>query len=128
LAVIVAHCPDSVDARVLFFRPTNFADNWEKTDLWFSANEIPNVIAVSDENGIEASKFGATTSGYSMLYDSSGKLLFRGGITGSRGHSGDNAGRSAIESLLMNKVTDQKQSFVFGCPLFGEADKHCQED
>ena len=33
----------------------------------------------------------AWTSGETMLYDASGRLVFAGGITGSRGHGGDNA-------------------------------------
>ena len=123
LALIVAHCPERVDVRVLFFKPSEFSAGWEKTDLWSSAEAIPGVTVISDEDGSEAKRFRATTSGYSLLYDSDGRLLFGGGITGSRGHSGDNAGRTAIETLLMNGESDQKQqTLVFGCPLLGRDD------
>ena len=123
LALIMAHCPGRVDVRVLFFKPSGFSAGWEKTDLWSSAEAIPGVKVVCDEDGSEAKRFRATTSGYSLLYNSNGRLLFGGGITGSRGHSGDNAGRSTIESLLMNGESDQKQqTFVFGCPLLGRDD------
>jgi len=128
LALIMAHCPDQVDARVLFFKPAGFSVGWEKTDLWTSAEAIPGVEVVSDEEGSEAKRFHATTSGYSLLYNSQGQLLFSGGITGSRGHSGDNAGRSAVESFLMNDQIDQtQQTFVFGCPLLGRSDAGCTE-
>lgn len=122
LALIMAHCPGRVDVRVLFFRPSGFSAGWEKTDLWSSAEAIPGVKVVCDEDGSEAKRFRATTSGYSLLYNSNGRLLFGGGITGSRGHSGDNAGRSAIESLLMSGMADQRQTFVFGCSLLGRDD------
>jgi len=123
LAVIVAHCEERVDVHVQFFRPSSVSSEWEKTDLWSSAEAIPGVSVVWDENGSEAMRFRATTSGYSLLYGANGQLLFNGGITGSRGHSGDNAGRSAIVSLLMNGVAAQKpNTFVFGCPLLGRDD------
>ena len=48
-----------------------------------------------------------------------GRLLFRGGITPSRGHEGDNAGRRRIASLLANGSADGRQTRVFGCPLRG---------
>ncbi len=122
LSRIMTHCRERVDTHVLFFKPSGFSADWEKTDLWLSAEAIPGVSVAGDEDGSEAMRFRAATSGYSLLYDPDGRLLFSGGITGSRGHSGDNAGRSAIESLLMNGVADQKQTFVFGCPLLGRDD------
>lgn len=119
LALIMAHCPGRVDAHVLFFKPSGFPNDWEKTDLWRSAEAIPGVKAASDSDGSEAKRFGAATSGHSLLYDQKGRLLFSGGITASRGHSGDNAGRNAIESLLMGRAASQNQTSVFGCPLLG---------
>jgi hypothetical protein len=47
--------------------------------------------------GREAALCKATTSGETVVYDAAGKLRFHGGITGARGHIGDNAGCSAIE-------------------------------
>ena len=128
LALIVAHCPERADVRVLFYEPSLSSNRWGKTDLWSSAEAIPGVTVFSDEDGGEARIFRATTSGHSMLYDPSGRLLFSGGITGSRGHSGDNAGRSAVESLLLDGSTGRKrQTFVFGCPLLGKEDSRVEE-
>jgi hypothetical protein len=75
-----------------------------------------------DPNGAEAQLFGAETSGYVLLYDTLGQLLFKGGITGSRGHAGDNAGENAIVSLLTGQGASAKQAPVYGCSLIGECE------
>jgi hypothetical protein len=118
LAAIMAHCQGRLNAYVLFLKPENSAENWEKTDLWSSAARIPGVTVVSDPNGEQARLFKAATSGQTVLYGLSGQLLFRGGITASRGHSGDNAGRSAIVSIINSELPDVTETNVFGCPLF----------
>jgi hypothetical protein len=115
LAQIMAHAQGRVTAYVLFLKPENSAMNWERTDLWRSAAAIPGVTALQDLDGDEARRFGAKTSGQTLLFDSFGRLLFSGGITASRGHSGDNAGRRAIVSLLNNTTPDLSQTSVFGC-------------
>ena len=120
LARIMTICHGKVDARVLFFQPMGSASDWAQTDLWFAAREIPGVSVIQDESGFEATRFSATVSGHSLLYDATGRLLFSGGITGSRGHAGDNVGKTAIESLLLNGQTNRQQTFVFGCPLLGQ--------
>jgi hypothetical protein len=118
LAGIMAHSQGRLTAYVLFLKPDGFPDNWEQTDLWQSASRIPGVKVMLDGDGNEARLFHAATSGQTVLYDAQGRLLFSGGITGSRGHSGDNAGRSAIVSLVNAQVPERTESFVFGCPLF----------
>jgi len=121
LALVMAHCQGRVTATVLFVKPKGFSDDWEKTDLWNSAAAIPGVKVVSDDESIEAFRFHAVTSGQTVLYDAEGRLLFSGGITGARGHSGDNAGRSAIVSLLTRGEADRSSTFVFGCSLNGKS-------
>jgi len=118
LAAIMAHSQSRLTAYVLFLKPEGFPDDWEKTDLWQSASRIPGVTVLLDEDGREARLFQAATSGQTVLYDKQGHLLFRGGITSSRGHSGDNAGRSAIVSLVNSEAYQQTETLVFGCPLF----------
>jgi hypothetical protein len=113
-----------VTAYVLFLKPEGSTDDWEKTDLWQNAASIPGVNAVVDD-GVEARRFQAETSGQIVLYDADGRLLFSGGITGSRGHSGDNAGRSAIVSLLNTGEAERAETPVFGCRLLG-AHAECQ--
>ena len=118
LARLMAQTQGRVNAYVLFLKPAGSYDNWEKTDLWQSAASIPGVNLIVDDGGAEALRFRAVTSGQTVLYDAEGHLLFSGGITGSRGHSGDNAGRSAIVSLLNTGEAERAETFAFGCPLF----------
>jgi hypothetical protein len=117
LALLMAQCQGRVDTHVLFYRPEGFAEEWARTDLWQSAVIIPGVTVHQDVGGIEALRFHAETSGQVLLYDAAGQLIFSGGITSSRGHSGDNAGRSAIASLLTEGRAERDQTFVFGCSL-----------
>lgn len=128
LAEILVHGPERVDARVLFFKPADFPPEWEKTDLWEAASLISGVSVADDIDGAEAKKFGAATSGYVLLYDSSGQLLFHGGITASRGHAGDNVGKSAIEAILTGEKTASDSAFVFGCPLSAPENVNQQEN
>lgn len=117
LALLMAQCQGLVSAHVLFLKPKGVVANWEKTDLWQSAAAIPGVHVMSDEGGLEARRFHALTSGQTLLFDKDGQLLFNGGITGARAHSGDNAGRSALVSLLTSGTAVQRKTFVFGCSL-----------
>jgi hypothetical protein len=126
LAAIMAHTQGRLTAYVLFLKPAGFSEDWERTDLWRSAASIPGVNVTIDEDGVEARRFNSSTSGQTILYDSAGRLLFSGGITASRGHSGDNAGRSAITSLVNNEAADRAETFVFGCPLF-DKNSECRE-
>ena len=126
LALLMAHTRGHLTAYVLFLKPKGFSEDWEKTDLWQSATSIPGVNAVMDDDGAEARLFHAATSGQTILYDADGRLLFSGGITASRGHSGDNAGRSAIVSLVNAGSAERAETFVFGCPLF-DANSECRK-
>ena len=117
LALLMAHCQGLVDARVVFFQPEGSGEDWSRTDLWRTAAAIPGVTVQADEGGAEATRFHATTSGQTILYDARGDLLFNGGITDGRGHSGDNAGRSAIIGLLNHRTAAVRQMPAFGCSL-----------
>jgi len=105
LSLLMTRCRGLLTAHVLFVKPEGTPENWEKTDLWEEAVAIPGVEVVCDTEGAEASRFGIVTSGQTVLYDSEGRLLYSGGITATRGHRGDNAGRSAIVSLLTRQGT-----------------------
>jgi hypothetical protein len=126
LALLMARSQGLVSAQVLFFKPAGFPDGWEKTDLWYSAARIPGVTVVCDGGGIKARCFNQESSGAVVLYDAEGSLLFSGGITGSRGHSGDNDGRAAIISLLVGEAAKCARTPVFGCSLVDE-DNSCTE-
>ena len=117
LAVLMRYCVDRLDGYVLFFRPEGAPEGWEQTDLWDSASAIPGIRAVSDVGGQEARRFGAATSGAVVLYDGHGQLLFSGGITGSRGMSGENDGRQSIVDLVSGKSSHLSSTPVFGCQI-----------
>jgi hypothetical protein len=120
LARLMVLCRDRVTARVLFVNPADQPLQWSQTDLWDSAKAIPDVDVRCDQDGALAKHLNIQTSGHVLLFDPSGKLLFSGGITGSRGHVGDNAGLSAAIALIQDPraahsmlVTTQ----VFGCEV-----------
>ena len=117
LAQIMAHAPDGVTATVLFVKPSGAGVDWDDTDLRRSAAAIPGVTVQTDENGIEAARFGAETSGHTLVFDRDGKLLFSGGITATRGHVGNNAGENAVLAALRQQAPDRDRTAVFGCSL-----------
>lgn len=117
LAQIMAAEHDKIAAYVLFITPENPDPNWNDTSLETEAAHIPGVTVVRDVDGAEARRLGAETSGHTFLFAPNGRLLFTGGITGSRGHEGENAGEDAIVSLLRNQTAAIDQTYVFGCAL-----------
>lgn len=123
LAQVMARLQGKIRAYVLLLKPEDSGTDWEDTDLRRSTAQIPGVEILVDTNGAEAGRFGAETSGHTFLFDSAGRLLFNGGITASRGHSGDNAGESAILSLVSNHSTGLAKTFVFGCSLVDDSRK-----
>ena len=90
---------------------------------WFGkVSALPGTKVVRDAGGVEARRFHAGTSGYVLLYGSNGALLFQGGVTGSRGHEGDNLGLSQLRTALsagdLAPVNARvRTSPVFGCSL-----------
>ena len=52
------------------------------------------------------------------IYDAEGVLQFAGGITGSRSHAGDNAGRRSLVALMSDGAPERAATSVYGCPLF----------
>lgn len=77
LATIMAHARGRLDAHVFFYLAAGEDDSWAKNDLWRSAAGIPGVRVLEDPQGGVARSFGAFTSGQTLLYDSSGRLLFK---------------------------------------------------
>jgi len=122
---LMAQVQGRVTAYVLLVKPAGSPEGWERADLWQNAASIPGVNVLVDDGGDEARRFHAMTSGQTVLYDADGRLLFSGGITASRGHSGDNAGRSAVVSLLNTGEVEAAVTPTYGCPLFG-AQSECR--
>lgn len=114
---IVARAGDRLLAQVLFCLPDGAPPGWEHGDLWEQAERLPGVRVARDPGAREARRFGAATSGDAVLYDAEGRLRYHGGITGSRGHEGDNAGRAAVLDHVLEGRADACEGPAFGCPL-----------
>src|SRR5438067_9702551 len=91
LARIMAQSAGKVDAYVLFWKPNGAGSEWDDGGLRNRAGAISGVKILTDVDGVEAARFGAETSGHTLLFDRDGRLLFSGGITASRGHEEENA-------------------------------------
>lgn len=117
LSLLMTRCQGAVDAYVIAHQPPGTSEEWVKTDLFDFASQIPGVSVLADRGGLLAKQFEAETSGETVVYDTSGKLRFHGGITASRGHQGDNVGRSSVVSLLTQNATLVSDTCVFGCSL-----------
>jgi hypothetical protein len=125
LAELMAKTTGKLQTCVVFFTPPGASADWTESDLHASAAAIPGVKVLDDLRGTEAKRFGAETSGHALLFGRDGKLLFSGGITASRGHAGDNAGESAIASIVNGHGAPQDRSLVFGCS-FNQREKLAQ--
>jgi len=104
-------------AYVAFIKPAGTNARWIHTYSWDRAGEIPNVTRYVDNDGKEARRFGAETSGDCLLYDFQGRLEFVGGITSSRGEEGDNVGCESVLGVLAGDKVSWREHPVFGCAL-----------
>ena len=116
LSRLLAHAATTPDVYAIFVSPDDAATSWVESSTWRAAAAIPGVRVIRDA-GAEARRFGARVSGQVIAYDADGTLQFAGGMTASRGHEGDNAGRSALAAWLAGRP-HAATAFVFGCYLF----------
>lgn len=118
LKVILTQRRDEMKSTICFFDPEGASADWTQTSLVRAARSIPGVNVVMDRKGSIAGKFGALTSGQILMFDGQGHRVFAGGITGSRGHAGDNRGRSLVLALAKNEVCGAAGlTPVYGCAL-----------
>lgn len=106
--------------HVLACRPREADASWKDSPLLRQLATLAGATIIDDLDGREAQRFGALTSGYLALYDPTGELRFRGGITLSRGQIGENAGRRAVWNLLAGNVRERTKTLVHGCALRDE--------
>lgn len=120
LAAVVEAVGARVDVAIVFERPDGAPADWLDTDRWNFAKSIPGAAVLVD-GGAEMARFGAQTSGHVVMYDPSGRLVFAGGITGSRAHDGDNRGREEVIELAQRAVPPPVAVAhpVYGCGLGG---------
>jgi hypothetical protein len=117
---VLAHSNGSAraDVRIVFVWDDAAAPDWNARGSWDAARAIPGTSVTTDLGGLEARRFGATTSGEVLVYGGDRALRFRGGITAARGHQGDNVGADAVRALLAGATSETAETPVFGCPLF----------
>jgi hypothetical protein len=123
LQVVLSHHARPLSAQVVFVQLSDFTDEEIRDESWEKAGRIPGVERRIDKDGVEARRFGALVSGYTVLYEASGKLLFEGGVTGSRGQVGANVGRNSVIGFLRDGKADTSRTHVFGCYLFDRAER-----
>jgi hypothetical protein len=128
LARLLAGAPAPAAIDALVYRPVNADAGWERTDLWDSAAALRGVHVMTDVGGAQARVFGALVSGQTLLYRATGALRFSGGITGARGHEGDNPGRTALTSILAGGHPAALRTPVFGCYLYAESDVTARDE
>jgi len=118
---LLAQTSPSLRAIAVFLddNPNEPAGN---SDLFKFAQKMPGVSLVRDRDGSELRRFGFKVSGETRLYRADGALAFRGGITGSRGHLGDNPGRQGALMTTRGPQDGARSAVivrpVFGCELF----------
>jgi hypothetical protein len=118
LQALLGRCQFRTATHVLFWMPCKAGDEWRRTDLWQLADRIPGVQTHADEEGTEAMRFGAMTSGHIMIFRGNGTRIFSGGLTTERGRSGDGTVATAICQLINQENLSRPERPVFGCPLF----------
>jgi len=107
----------TVDAHVVIVLPEGADAAWREQGSNAQARAIPGATVHEDMGGREARIFQARTSGLVLFFDGDDRLRFSGGITGSRGHEGDNAGAEAVDELLRGGTPRIASWPVFGCAL-----------
>jgi len=102
LELAAARAPGDFDAAVVFYEPEKETAAWSQTDSIRLARSIPGVRVILDTEGRLARRFGVETSGHTVVFGTNGRLSFSGGITGARGHMGDNAGLDSVLKMVGN--------------------------
>lgn len=115
MQTIVAQAARPVAPWVLLLRPAGTGEDWAGASVNELVQRIPNARLLTDSNGVEAARFGAETSGHVVAYDPAGHLLYSGGITGKRGHAGDNVGRRTLLAALNGTAVATAGNPVLGC-------------
>jgi hypothetical protein len=103
--VVVSTIPETADK------------SWLETTTTQSAQLLPNAELYVDQGGHEAARFGATTSGFVLVFDEAGARTFAGGITEARGHEGSNIGSDRLADVLRGDTSHSHEIPAFGCRL-----------
>jgi hypothetical protein len=122
LQAVIEKSPRTLRTYVVVFRPHQARAGWEQTDIYAAAMRLRGTRVIVDEDGREAKRFGAFTSGQTFLYDADGRLRFEGGITLLRGHAGLNSGRAGVIHIANGEMGKGTHP-VFGCSIVSPGEK-----
>jgi hypothetical protein len=117
VALVVYHS-EAIDREGISSRGLQGSGTLPDLDLAAARLLHRSVKVVPDLNGGLARRFGAATSGETVLYAANGQRLFQGGITAERAHVGQSAGGDALRKALTTGVAEGEPATVFGCPIF----------
>lgn len=102
----------------VYFVVANPGDRgWQHSPLYAQAARLPDAAIEADALGVQAQRYGVHTSGQLIVYGADGALAFSGGITPSRGHEGDNAGKDRLLGVLNATSSRMPEAPVYGCRL-----------
>ena len=116
LSRLLVQIPAPVRVQILIYQPDTVSAGWSESALVTQARSIPGVVVIADPKGLESERFGMSVSGHTAVYAPDGRLLFSGGITRARGHTGENAGSAAILSVVSSRSAPPRTP-VFGCSI-----------
>jgi len=118
-------------ATVVFWQPNRkvlAADvlaSWTENELVQLATDSDHLKVHFDTDDRLANAFDAETSGLCVIHSLDGRVLFRGGITPSRGHEGSSSAQRTMAKCIeqigqassLRKPTEQLATEIF--PVFG---------
>jgi len=117
---IIEGCGGGLQAVAVFEVYPGLPHGVEESDRWKQASAIPGLRCIKDPSGVVAESLGARASGDVCLFLND-RLVFHGGVTSGRGHSGANACSDAVIALVRGANLDGPLNPpVFGCLLKDE--------
>lgn len=116
---VLSRYPGCFNTAVLIALPEGVPEGWEEGANLEAASQLPETTLLRDRDGALAQQFRALNSGTVLVFDRTGKRLFSGGITASRGHEGESLGSLALMDIGTGKAPRVDAMPVFGCALAG---------
>ena len=106
--------------QVVFFCPADQQDSWAQHELWDLAAHRAGLSCRVDRGGLLTREFGVQTSGHILVFDQSGRRVFSGGITSSRGHEGESLGSQLLSKICCGLEIAPVELPVFGCAIIAD--------